>query len=452
MPPAIPGTLATASLPFTDGPLLPVAVLAVAAGALLAGLKVGRSQHRIRDRKRRPSAAVVTAAVAALVCTAYSADTSWRFAAHHLDMRNTAERTAMFAAAELALFSMALMARQNLHGPRRAAGLPGVLVWVITTMQTIPAYAESGPIGGTVRAFTGPVMAAVLWHLAMGIELRQQTPDAASRGLPALLTRQARERLLAWLGIVEQDQGAAQIIRDRATQRAVALTARLTEMTPEQRSGRAGRRTVRRLSKALARSGIDTDPHRNEQLLRQLATRRQAAALATIDLPKRWAAPPTGQPAGPPEPQPDHSRADTAERAAADGRAEDLARPHPSDPGDEEPHPGARPESARPDPTARSSPEATARPQEAPPPPTGGGSHTPPAERRTPKTKRASGKPRATDDILRDHAYRLLDEHGSLSRDLLEEAVRSDGYTVASDTAGAIVREIKAERNTSQHG
>ncbi|MFE8939558.1 hypothetical protein ACFYNX_18940 [Streptomyces sp. NPDC007872] len=440
MPPAITDMLATASLPFTDDLLVSVAVLAVAAGALLGGLKAGRSQHRTRDRKRRPSAAVVTATVAALVCTAYSADTSWRFAAHYLDMRNTTERTAMFAAAELALFSMALMARQNLHGPRQAAGLPGVLVWVITAMQTIPAYAEAGPVGGTVRAFTGPVMAAVLWHLAMGIELRQRTPDAASRGLAAVLTRQARERLLARLGIVEQDQGAAQIIRDRATHRAVALAARLAEMTPEQRAGRVGRRTVRRLSKALARSGIDADPRRNEQLLRQLATRRQAAALATIDLPGRWT-PPDGQPASPPAGQPDHSRAE------GDGRADDRARPHPSDPGDEGPHPGARP-----NPTARSGPESTARPQEAAPPPTGSGSRTPPGKRATPRPKRPGRKPRATDEILRDYAHRLHDEHGRLSRDYLEEVVRGDGYTVASDDAGVIVREVKAELNASRHG
>ncbi|MEU3048917.1 hypothetical protein ABZ705_20830 [Streptomyces sp. NPDC006984] len=457
MPPAITDMLATASLPFTDGPLLPVAVLAVAAGALLAGLRARRSQHHTRDRKRRLSAAVVTATVAALVCTAYSADTSWRFAAHYLDMRNTAERTAMFAAAELALFSMALMARQNLHGPRQAAGLPGVLVWVITAMQTIPAYAEAGPVGGTVRAFTGPVMAAVLWHLAMGIELRQRTPGAASRGLAAVLTRQVRERLLARLGIVQQDQGAAEIIRDRATHRAVALAAQLAEMPPGQRTGRAGRRTVRRLSKALARSGIDVDPLRNEQLLRQLATRRQAAALATIDLPERWT-PLAGQPISPPAARPDHSRADADERAGGDGRAEGRARPHPSDPGDEEPHPGARPRSARPNPTARSGPESTARPnrstrpQQTTPLPTGSGSHTPPAKRRTSKSKRAGGKLRATDDILRAYAHRLLNEHGSLSRDLLEDTVRGDGYTVASDAAGIIAREVKAELNASHHG
>ncbi|MFJ8298779.1 hypothetical protein ACIQ9R_23215 [Streptomyces sp. NPDC094447] len=446
MPLAISDMLATASLPFTDDPLVPVAVLAVAAGALLGGLKARHSQHRTRDRQRRLSAAVVTATVAALVCTAYSADTSWRFAAHYLDMRNTAERTAMFAAAELALFSMALMARQNLHGPRQTAGLPGVLVWVITAMQTIPAYAEAGPVGGTVRAFTGPVMAAVLWHLAMGIELRQRTPDAASRGLAAVLTRQARERLLARLGIAEQDQGAAQIIHDRATQRAVALAARLAEMTPEQRTGRAGRRTVRRLSKALARSGIDVDPRRNEQLLRQLSTRRQAAALATIDLPGRWT-PPAGQTVSPPAAQPDHSRADVDRRADADGRAEDRARPHPSKPGDEKPRPGARP-----NPTAHSGPETAARPQGTAQPPADSGSGTPPGKRAAPKPKRPGRKPRATDEILRDYAHRLHDEHGRLSRDYLEEVVRGDGYTVASDDAGVIVREVKAELNASRHG
>ncbi|WP_149180938.1 hypothetical protein [Streptomyces sp. TRM49041] len=449
MPPAITDPLATASLPYGDSMFLALAVLAFAICALLVGLIARRrGQPRTHDRKRRGSAAVATAAVAALVCTAYSADTSWRFAAHYLDMRNTTERTAMFAAAELALFAMALMARQNLHGPRRAAGLPGVLIWVITAMQAIPAYAEAGPVGGTMRAFTGPVMAAVLWHLAMGIELRQRTPDAASRGLAAVLTRQARERLLARLGIVEQDQGAAQIIRERAMHRAVALAARLAEMSPEQRTGRAGRRTVRRLSKALARSGVDADPRLDARLLRQLATRRQAAALATIDLAPRWTTP-APQPASPSAAPPDHARAD------ADKRAEDGPRPHPSDPGDEEPHRAARPRSACPNPDARSGPEPAARPQhEAPPltgsgPPTGDGSGAEPGKSVVPKPGQPGRKPRASDKILRDYARRLHGETGRLSRDLLEQAVRGDGYRVASDHAGDIVRAVKAELNAA---
>ncbi|WP_406382794.1 hypothetical protein [Streptomyces sp. NBC_01618] len=450
MPPVMPETLATASLPYADSPLLPAAVLAVAAGALLACLRARRSQRLPHDRKWRPSAAVVTATVAALVCTAYSADTSWRFAAHYLDMRNTAERTTMFSAAELALFSMALMARQNLHGPRQTAGLPGVLVWVITAMQTIPAYAESGPVGGTVRAFTGPVMAAVLWHLAMGIELRQRTPDAASRGLGAALTRQARERLLARLGVFEQDQGAAEIIRDRATQRAVALATRLAEMTPGQRTERAGRRTIRRLAKALARSGIDADPFRNQQLLRQLATRRQAAALATVDLPERWGLP-VGQPFDLPTAQPGSSRAvadgqatgdDQADR---DDRAEDHARPHPSDPVDGEPDPGACP-----NPTDHSGPTTAARshqvsrPQDAVPPPTGSTSLTPSPKHHTPKPKRSVRKPSASDEVILAFARRVYEETGSVGRDRVEDAVRDAGYSVSSNVVGRVVREFKS--------
>ncbi|MFJ4737654.1 hypothetical protein [Streptomyces sp. NPDC088775] len=437
MPPAISETLAATSLLYADSLLLPAAVLAVTAGALLAGLRARRSRYLPRNGKLRLSAAVVTATMAALVCTAYSADTSWRFAAHYLDMHNTAERAAMFAAAELALFSMALMARQNLHGPRQAAGLPGVLVWVITAMQTIPAYAEAGPVGGTVRAFTGPVMAAVLWHLAMGIELRQRTPDANSRGLAAVLTRQARERLLARLGIVEQDQGAAQIISDRATQRAVALAARLAEMTPGQRTERAGRRTVRRLSKALARSGIDADPLRNEQLLRQLATRRQAAALATIDLPERWATL-VGQPVDLPAARPGSYRAEADAPADCGGRAEDHARPHPSDLVDGKPCPDFRPS-----PIAGSGPMARLR--EAVPPATGSASHSPSAKHHPPKVKRSGRKSSASDEVILDFTRRMYEETGRVGRDRVEDAVRDAGYSVSSNDAGRVVREFKSQ-------
>ncbi|MYS50824.1 hypothetical protein GTW46_12265, partial [Streptomyces sp. SID6013] len=169
-----------------------------------------------------------------------------------------------------------------------APGLPGTLVWVITTVQVIPAYAESGPVGGTVRAFVGPVMAAMLWHLAMGIELRLHTPGAASHGLIAVLGREARERLLSRLGIAARDRDAAQITRDRATTRAVTLAARLAERTPEQQQSRRGRRLTRRLSKAVGRASVGTDPLQRAQLLDQLAARRHALALATVPLPSPW--------------------------------------------------------------------------------------------------------------------------------------------------------------------
>ncbi|WP_432160519.1 hypothetical protein [Streptomyces sp. NRRL F-5630] len=269
----------------SDLPLLLAAVVPAALALVLTAWAIRR--RGTRSQKRHGGPAVKVAAVAALGCTAYSADTSWRFAADYLDMAGTAERAGMFAAAEMALFATALMARQNL-AVQGAPGLPGTLVWVITTVQVIPAYAESGPIGGTVRAFVGPIMAAMLWHLAMGIELRLRTPGAASNGLIAVLGREARERLLSRLGIAARDRDAAQITRDRATARAVTLAARLAERTPEQQQSRRGRRLTRRLSKAVGRASVGTDPLQRAQLLDQLAARRHALALATVPLPSPW--------------------------------------------------------------------------------------------------------------------------------------------------------------------
>ncbi|MFB8749205.1 hypothetical protein, partial [Streptomyces parvulus] len=266
---------------------LPLLIAAVVPAALALVLTAWAIRRRGARSQKRLGPAVKVAAVAALGCTAYSADTSWRFAADYLDMAGTAERAGMFAAAEMALFATALMARQNL-AVQGAPGLPGTLVWVITTVQVIPAYAESGPIGGTVRAFVGPVMAAMLWHLAMGIELRLRTPGAASNGLLAVLGREARERLLSRLGIAARDRDAAQITRDRATARAVTLAARLAERTPEQQQSRRGRRLTRRLSKAVDRASVGTDPLQRAQLLDQLAARRHALALATVPLPSPW--------------------------------------------------------------------------------------------------------------------------------------------------------------------
>ncbi|MET9869221.1 hypothetical protein ABZZ16_24165, partial [Streptomyces sp. NPDC006386] len=142
-------------LALSAAPDLPLLLAAGVPAALVLALVL--AAWTIRRRGTRPQnrlggPAVKVAALAALGCTAYSADTSWRFAADYLDMAGTAERAGMFAAAELALFATALMARQNLV-TQGAPGLPGTLVWVITGVQVIPAYAESGPIGGTVRAF-----------------------------------------------------------------------------------------------------------------------------------------------------------------------------------------------------------------------------------------------------------------------------------------------------------
>ncbi|MFF6786868.1 hypothetical protein [Streptomyces sp. NPDC012510] len=263
---------------------------ALAGLAVLAGGWLTLRRRRGAGTARSSTPAVWVAALAAIGCTVYSADTSWRFAADYLDMAGTAERAAMFAAAELALFATALMARQNLT-TQGTPGLPGALVWIITGVQVIPAYAESGPVGGTVRAFVGPMLAAMLWHQAMGIELRLRKPDAASHGILAILGREARERLLSRLGIARRDRDAAQITRDRATAHAVTLATRLAGLSPKQRTNRRGKRITRRLESALGRSGVGSDPQQLRMFLDQLAARRHAAALATVDLPSPWTPP-----------------------------------------------------------------------------------------------------------------------------------------------------------------
>ncbi|MFF5934848.1 hypothetical protein [Streptomyces sp. NPDC012508] len=385
----------------------------------------------MRQQRRQPSGAnrwratiaVRVAAMAALGCTAYSADTSWRFAADYLDMGSTVERAFMFATAELALFAMALMARQNLKGPKQAPGPPGVLVWVITGAQIIPAYAESGPIGGTVRALIGPVMAAVLWHLAMGIELRNHTPEAASRSLLAILGRQARERLLARLGIHDQDADAARLIRERALSQAVTLILRIEAMPEKKRNKGRGRRATRRLHEALERADVDGDPHQDELLLRKLGTRRQATQLASLPLPDRWKTP------GDPVSQP---RTATAKRARPD---RPKAVPNP---GDEDAHPSDRPETtARPQSATEQGAEAN----------TGTDAGADPGKESGPR--RPGRKPDLPRDALIAYAERIYRETGRLSRDVLKAAVRADGHQVGTDLAQSVVNAVKAEHQDS---
>ncbi|WP_328311592.1 hypothetical protein OG432_15910 [Streptomyces sp. NBC_00442] len=399
-----------------------------------------RRQPPVRSRWRS-TVAVRVAAVAAVGCTAYSADTGWRFAADYLKMASTVERAFMFAIAELALFATALMARQNLNGPRQAPGLPGVLVWVVTTGQLIPAYAVFGPVGGTVRALIGPVMAAMLWHLAMGIELRHRTPDAASRSLAAVLLRQARERLLARLGIADQDADAARLIRERALSEAVALILLAETMPGKKRGKRRARRLADRLHQALERADVDGNPRQDELLLRKLATRQQALGLASLTLPPRWHIPASSTPRnaehnprdadaprqgrGTDRPNPGGAGTEGADRAAhpqAAPRDEDLARPHPSVP------------------DAGATPSATA---DSPAPETKAASVAAPPIKEKPE--KGGRKTTVPDAVLWATARAIGAELGTVPRTQLEDAVRAKEYTIQKDRAKKVADAVMAE-------
>ncbi|MFD3452867.1 hypothetical protein ACFWVC_11880 [Streptomyces sp. NPDC058691] len=247
-----------------------------------AGAKRKTTRKKKRKKSKRHPAAVVVAALAAAGCTAYSGDTSWRFAEEHLEMHSLRERSFLFFAAELALFGCALMARSNMHYKNKP-GAPGMLVWLITTVQVVPAYTESPDIwGGTVRAFVGPVLAAFLCHLALGLDLWHAKPGALSDSVPAVLLRELRERLLSRLGLADRGRDAEQITRDRATHKAVRL-ASLPKPAQWLESVRN-----RRLGAAVARAGVGEDPEQGEKMLRLLAVRRTAGDLTTMEMPPTW--------------------------------------------------------------------------------------------------------------------------------------------------------------------
>ncbi|MBD9703397.1 hypothetical protein IHE56_15165 [Streptomyces sp. ID01-12c] len=274
-------------------PDLPYARAAAAYGpaALAAGLLLLTVAALCWIIARRTSGAVLTASIGALVCTLYTADTSWRFAEHRLGMIDPTERLVMFAAGEIALLACAVMARANKQATATddtagTPGVPGVLVWAITGAQVIPAYTESGFWGGTVRAFFGPVMAGLLWHLAMGLEIRVTKPQALSSGLPAQIGAELRERLLSRLGLATRGRTAVQISRDRATARAVRLASRRW-LSPW---GRAA------LKASVARSGAAVHGEQRHHLMQLLAGRRSAAELRTVPVASPWVAQPVPEP------------------------------------------------------------------------------------------------------------------------------------------------------------
>ncbi|MFC8520788.1 hypothetical protein [Streptomyces sp. NPDC057257] len=262
---------------WTDGhwPALTVA------GVLLA-LLTGLAAYIVR----RTNSNVLAAGIGALVCTGFSADTSWRFADHRLHM-TTGERAWLFAAGEIVLVVCAVMARANKIATATddvagTPGVPGVMVWCIAGVQIIPAFAESGLVGGLVRAVFGPIMAALLWHLAMGLEIRITKPEALSTGLPAQIGHELRERLLSYLGLAVRGRTAEQVTRDRATARVVRLASR-------SHLGWWGRAA---LKAAVARSGAAVNGEQRHKLLQLLSARRNASELRTLPVISPWVAEP----------------------------------------------------------------------------------------------------------------------------------------------------------------
>lgn len=266
-------------------------IISAVAGVLVVTLLIMRM---LKTWKASPGVRMAT--LAAVMCTAVSTNTSWRYFGQHLDVTNTAERTLMFATAEVILFGLALLTREKYKATDGESGGPaGVLVWVISGIACVPAFVEGGVTGGFVRSFLGPIFAAVLWHLAMGIELIHSRPEGAEesepKGTVARLVKFVREAALATLGLAEPDRDAKEIRMDRAAARAVRLADEYGEMSPDERRKRRGRKVAKQLRAAIRVAEIGSDPVRRDRLMLELAATRNALALATIDFPAPWAVP-----------------------------------------------------------------------------------------------------------------------------------------------------------------
>lgn len=241
--------------------------------------------------------------VAALACSGASIDTSWRYARDHLHIDVVATRVMVFGGAEILLVAMALFARHQLLGGKKAfGGGAGIGVWVLSSLLCVPAFSEFGLGGGCVRTIFGPIGAAIAMHKTVLTELQERDPEAER--IAERVVRTLRDKLLARFGLADLDQDAKGIARSRALARATELVEQLAGIpaTSEDATGRWEKRRARRqkrrrtvllaeLRTALREAGVrphtaSSDPI--DVLLADLAVARHAESLLELKTASPW--------------------------------------------------------------------------------------------------------------------------------------------------------------------
>lgn len=251
---------------------VPITIAALLAGGAVVAA-VAFLWVRRRDGAQDESGARLFYLVC-LMCTAISANTSWRFFGGVLHIVNVTERVAMFTVLETALIACAYAMRTDVR-QRNQPGAARTVAWALAVLAGYMALMESGPFEGAARVTLGPVLGIISLHLALGIELRQRNGEATSTA--ARVLAELRERVLSLLGIGDEKRDALERIRDRNARRAARLA-----MAP------ASKRRDRRLQKALRRSNVAHDPGARERLLAELAVLQHAGTLADLTLSAPW--------------------------------------------------------------------------------------------------------------------------------------------------------------------
>jgi hypothetical protein len=229
----------------------------------------------------RTKVATTALALPAAMALGLSADTSWRFLDTVLKISQWEERALLCGTAEASVIALSVYAWAT--GSKIAA----YLAYAVVLVQAVPAFAVSDGSGGVFRALFGPALLLVLLHLLLGLEVRMSgsRPDS----LLSRAVREARERLVAYLGLGRRGENSAAIARSRAADRAVRLSAALAAA---KEGSRRHRKLTARLAKALddAQHGLDAE---TAEVTRRTVTARvvqwkSVGALAHIGARHEW--------------------------------------------------------------------------------------------------------------------------------------------------------------------
>lgn len=211
----------------------------------------------------------------ALASLTVSLNTSWRFFAEVLHIpTDNGERLIMFTVAEMALIVSGAGMAVNV----RRTGQPGpfrVVVWGMCAVSGYMAWQMSDVGEGLARVILGPILGAIMLHLALGLELRTRHHRT---GTLARIGRELRERMLSRLGLADDERDALQRTRDRAAHRAAQLSL--------PRRWRWSRQA--RLQKALIAANIADDQVMRDKMLARLSVLRHAHELANYDQSSPW--------------------------------------------------------------------------------------------------------------------------------------------------------------------
>jgi len=271
-----------------------LAAVGACIAAVLLGLAVRRAARALRSiTLRKPSdasRATLAYYVAGLVSVTVSLDTSWRFFGEILHIVST-ERIIMFSGVEVSLVACAIGMRANVRrtGPDGKAGSPGaprMIAWLLCGFAGYAAVVMAGPFAGLARICLGPVLAMVMLHLALGIEIHNR--GSHRTGTWARLFAELRERALSRFGLGDDSRDAKTRTRERAARRAARLA--LTKNAPLRGW---------RLARALRASDAAHDPDTRSRMLADLAVQRHADDLANLEQQSPWTADAPGKPRRP---------------------------------------------------------------------------------------------------------------------------------------------------------